>query len=364
MQMNRYYSLKNILAKNAQYNMIFGERSSGKTYAILKYGLENYVKTGKQMAYLRRYQEDFKGKRGQQLFAALLANDEIRKLTKGEYTGVSYYASKWYLSYVDENTGKVIKDENPFCFAFELGAQEHDKSISFPNITTIFFDEFLSRTTYLTDEFVLFCNVISTIVRHRDDVKIFMAGNTVNKYCPYFKEMGLTEIKTMQEGKIDVYTYGESNLKVAVEYANPSKRGKPSDVYFAFKNPKLQMITGGKWEIGIYPHCPVKYTPNEIIFTYFIYFDGDLLQADIIAHDDMRFTFIHRKTGAIKNPETDLIYSPEISARPNWVRRITKPRTEKEKKIAEFFVKEKVFYQSNDIGEIVMNYLKWCGSAA
>ena len=46
----KFYDLKAILSKNADYNVIFGERSNGKTYAALKYGLENYIKTGKQMA--------------------------------------------------------------------------------------------------------------------------------------------------------------------------------------------------------------------------------------------------------------------------------------------------------------------------
>jgi len=44
----KFYDLKAILIKNADYNVIFGERSNGKTYAALKYGLENYIKTGKQ----------------------------------------------------------------------------------------------------------------------------------------------------------------------------------------------------------------------------------------------------------------------------------------------------------------------------
>ena len=37
----KYYSLKNIQQKNATYNVIFGERSNGKTYAVLKQALEN-----------------------------------------------------------------------------------------------------------------------------------------------------------------------------------------------------------------------------------------------------------------------------------------------------------------------------------
>ena len=57
----KYYSLDNILKKNARYNMIFGERSNGKTYSVLDYAVKEYFKTGNQLAVLRRWREDFKG---------------------------------------------------------------------------------------------------------------------------------------------------------------------------------------------------------------------------------------------------------------------------------------------------------------
>ena len=123
------------------------------------------------------------------------------------------------------------------------------------------------------------------------------------------------------------------------------------------------MITGGAWEIDIYPHCPIKYKPNEILFTYFISFNGELLQCEIICHENKYFTFIHRKTTELKDTDNDLIYSPDFDPRPNWKRKITKPVTDLEKKIASFYVNDKVFYQDNEVGEIIRNYLIWCGKA-
>ena len=187
-----------------------------------------------------------------------------------------------------------------------------------------------------------------------------MIGNTVNQYCPYFKEMGLTNVRKMQPGNIEIYNYGESGLRVAVEYTESPEDGKPSDVYFAFNNPKLTMITGGAWEIDIYPHCPCKYKPKEIIFTYFIAFVDDLLQCEIIQHEDLLFTFIHRKTTPLKDDTNDLIYSPDFNPRPNYRRKITAPTRELERKILWFFKNDKVFYQDNQIGEVVRNYLLWC----
>lgn len=357
----KFYSLKNILSKNAQYNVIFGERSNGKTYSVLKYGLQRFAEHGEQLAIVRRWQDDFTGKRGATMFDALVANGEITRITGGEWTGVYYYGSRWFLCRYEDD--KRVSDEIPFAYGFSISSMEHDKSTSYPGITTICFDEFLTRTTYMPDEFVLFMNVISTIVRHRTNVKIFMLGNTVNKYCPYFREMGLAHVKEMKPGDIDLYRYGDSELIVAVEYTTPNKQGKESDLYFAFDNPKLAMITGGAWEIGIYPHCPVKYKPKDILFTYFIEFSGDLLQCEIIYVDGVSFTFIHRKTTELKNPEKEIIYSPEYSPLPNHKRKITSVTTPLERKIAEHYTKDKVFYSDNEVGEIVRNYLLWCGKA-
>jgi hypothetical protein len=356
----KFYSLKNILSKDAQYNIIFGERSNGKTYSVLKYGLEKFCKTGEQTAIVRRWSEDFKGKRGSTMYQALVNNNEIEKLTEGKWTDVYYYSGRWYLCKYNEKEERTVL-EKPIAYAFALGSMEHDKSTSYPEINTILFDEFLTRTMYLPDEFVLFMNVLSTIIRHRKNVKIFMLGNTVNKYCPYFNEMGLRHIKDMKVGDIDIYSYGDSDLKVAVEYCKPNKQGKESDTYFAFDNPKLNMITGGAWEVNIYPHCPIKYAPKDIKFTYFIIFDGEILQCEVIMKDNNNFTFIHRKTSPIKDIEKDLIYSTEYSSLPNWKRKINRPVTDIEKKIAMYFAKDKVFYQDNDVGEIVRNYLMWCG---
>ena len=363
MAKQKFYSLKPIMqqAPDAYYYVIFGGRSTGKTYASLLYGLEIYAKTGKQLAIIRRWAEDFKGKRGQQMFDALVSNGEITRITGGKWTGIYYYGSRWFFCKYED--GQRITDNTPCAFGFSIASMEHDKSTSYPDVVTVVFDEFLTRGAYLPDEFVLLMNCLSSIIRNRTDVKIIMLGNTVNKYCPYFKEMGLSHVKDMKAGSIDVYQYGDSGLQVAVEFTGTNKGGKASDRYFAFDNPRLSMITGEAWEIDIYPHCPVKYKPKEILFTYFIEFADELLQCEIILHDDLYFTFIHRKSTELKYPEKDLIYSTNYSPRPNYRRKITKPTSEMERKIADFYVKDKIFYSDNEVGEIVRNYLIWCGKS-
>lgn len=357
----KYYTLDRILKENANYYMIIGERSNGKTFSVENYCLKDFCKNGRQMALIRRWGDDFTGKRGQQMFDALVNNGLVEKYTDGKWNNIYYYSARWYLSKWDNDKGKLIRDEKPFCYAFSLNAGEHDKSTSYPNVYNILFDEFITRQMYLTDEFVLFQNTISTIVRERnaDDFKIFMCGNTVNKYCPYFTEMGLTNIRAMEKDQIQVYQYGEEHARVAVEYASMPAKSKKSDKLFAFNNPKLKMITEGKWEIAVYPLLPVKYTKKNVLLTYFIQFMENIVQCEIIQVGNNIFTYIHAKTSPYKQPEKDIIFSCDYNPLPNWRRRITKPYDEIGKKIYSFFILEKVFYQNNEIGEVVRNYLNW-----
>ena len=53
---SKYYSLSNILKYECDYNIIFGERSNGKTYALLEYIVKQFYESGykAQGAIIRR----------------------------------------------------------------------------------------------------------------------------------------------------------------------------------------------------------------------------------------------------------------------------------------------------------------------
>lgn len=359
----KFWNIQNILTRNARYNVIYGERSNGKTYGVLQYGLERYFSGHGRLGIIRRWEEDFRGKQASTMFDALIDNGVVTRLSKGKWNGIVYQSHRWYLCKRDMiNPKNVTVDDEPFAYAFAISSDEHYKSSSYPWITTILFDEFLTRGVYLPDEFIKFTSILSTIIRLRTDVIIFMCGNTVNQYSPYFSEMGLTNIKTQKPGTIDVYTYGDSGLVVAVEYSDFPSKEKKSNVYFAFNNPKLDMIKHGAWEMDIYPHLPMKYKPKDVIYQYFIQFDGETLHCEIISipNSDITFTYIHRKTTEIRDDGYYMVYSQESNPKPNYRKKITKPSSNIEKVIVSYFIKDKVFYQDNSVGEIVRNYLEWC----
>lgn len=359
----KYYDARHLLKEypDAYYYMIFGERSNGKTYSALDYVLERYFKHGEQFAYLRRFGEDVKKKNLSPLFSAHIEHGRLSELSGGTYSLVDYTGGKFVAMQYDPETGNIEKDVQPMGYAFDLNSMEHHKSVSYPKITTVIFDEFLSRQGYLANEFILFTNTLSTIIRQRNNVKIFMLGNTVNKFCPYFQEMGLTHIKDQKPGSIDVYTYSYTDLKVVVEYCDPmSKRGgKESDVYFAFDNPQLKMITGGAWEIAIYPHLLEKYRPKDVQCNFFVDFDSNLLHGELVVKPDEYFIYIHPKTTPIKDEDNDIVYCDKPNGKWNYRVGFSNQRDRLSLTINRLIMENRVFYSDNECGEILRNYIMW-----
>lgn len=367
----KYYDISKLLKTDARYLICFGERSNGKTFQALLYALKEYIKYGNKAAIIRRHREDFKSKRGAAYWDNLVydgkGHNHIKELTGGRYDSVVYYAGRWYLAIWDEKEQKYIPDQDPFAYAFALTEMEHEKGNTY-QVGTIIFDEFMARS-YVQDEFVLFMNVISTLVRSRQSIngrmiRVIMCANTVSRYCIYFDEMGLNNVRKMKKGQIDIYNYGESGLKVAVEYCDSPNIFKPSDVFFAFDNPKLKLITEGQWELDIYPHLTTKFEDKDIKGRYFIVFKENILQADIVIRNNEAFTFIHKKTTPIKDENKDIVFTTEAIEKANYFGRLTKPVTRVGKKILYFFVNNKVFYSTNEVGEIMSHYLDWSNNAA
>lgn len=311
----KWYSYENIDSTNALYRMVMGERSNGKTYGAMKKAVENYVNKGEKFALIRRFKDHMTSSRMNKYFNGLQENEEISKITKGEWDRVVFRSMQFYLAKFDDELNKVVKDSEPFGYGYALNTPEADKGGDVPGVSMIVFDEFLTRSYYLADEFVLFTNTLSTILRkHDNNVVVYMLGNTVNKYCPYFDEMGLKNVKNQKQGTIDVYRYGDSELTVAVEYCNQtSKESNPTEKYFAFDNPRLKMITEGSWEIDIYPHCPMKYKPCDIKYTFFVLWYNDILQCEIIKKGRVSFLYVHMKTTPLQENKKDRIYKTERS---------------------------------------------------
>lgn len=359
-----YVNIRELVSNypEASYYMSIGARSNGKTYGALDYALEEYFKNGSEIAYVRRWDEDIRGKRGQQVFANIVRNGLVKKYSRGKWDGIRYYSGQWWLT--NGSGDKLKQDIKPFAYAFSLNSMEHDKSTGYPNVRNIIFDEFLTRGFGLVDEFVIWTNVLSTIIRDpsRTDVRVFMLANTVNWDSPYFREYGIMNARNMSVGDIYEYAYGNSSMTLVLWYTLPLKVNLEANRFFAFNNPQIQMINDGSWELDLYPHCPHRYRSEDIVFNYFIVYNDDVIQGDIVNLEDGVFILYHNKTTPIKYPDKDLIFTNTYTHKRNVRSNILKPVDNISRRILSLIKSDRVFYQDNLVGETVNNYLKWCKS--
>lgn len=356
-----HYDIKTIDKTDATYRIIIGQRSNGKTYAVIRKCLEEFFKTGKPSAYLRRYAEDLKSNNIKQLLTPHEAY--IKKQTKGEYDAIEYRTNEFKL--VKMKDGKVIKRSPVVLYTTALSNWERSKGADRGEVAYIVFDEFMTRAPYLKDEFMTFANVLSSFIRDRKGVIIYMIANTVNKYAPYIDEMGLYQVKDQEQGTIQVYTYNNDALTVAVEYCLEAEATKDVQYYYAFNNSQLDMIRTGMWEEDTYPHLgDFSIHPEDIKLKFLVHFNLQDVVGEVIQRDDALFVYFHPLGNSnYKWSSKDIVYTDQPTIFETWEHsfmcvpssneRITKARTI----IYRLIAQNKCFFSSNSVGEIVRNFV-------
>lgn len=248
-----FYNPKKLLDLDADINIIWGQRSNGKTYSYLKYALENYKKSKRTFVYVRRWAEDIVVKNMEKLMAPL----PIEKIF-GEGTSIRFFRGAFWLHHTESG-----KDPECLGWAIALNQVAHTKSQTFTNAQVVILDEFLQLKTerVLKDEFDAWEQTLSTVLRTTQDAKIFIIGNSIGKYSPYFSPYGV-DPNAIKQGEIKEIVlendYGEPT-KVCAEWCvyNP-KIGKRTSKYVRGS----KMAKTGEWEIQDVANIP--HTDGEI----------------------------------------------------------------------------------------------------
>lgn len=350
---NKYYSVKKIDETESVYRIIIGQRSNGKTFALCEKALDEYTSTGRPTAYIRRFSEDIKPKNIENLFNP----HNIEKLTKKIYNCTVYRSNCFYFAYKDD-AGKVIRrDKNFFCKTFALNTWEHSKGQDSGLFKNIIFDEFISRSGYLYNEFTNFQNLLSSVIRDREDVVIYMLANTVSKFCPYFSEMKI-DIEKIHQGEIFCMVSDRDKPFISVEYCDTNENVKTKTIkYFDFESEASQMITSGAWEIPSYPHLYFKYDKSYIVDSFYIDIQNIKLNGDIMIYDDTLLLFIYPMT---KIPEKILpdelwyIENPTCMLHQNS---LMNGNLKIHKLIKDLIKSERVYFSDNFTGDKFFNIL-------
>ena len=166
-----WYCYDRIMSYNALFNFILSPRGNGKSYGGKEKVIKNYLKRKEQFLYVRRYKDELKDI--DKFF------DDIRE----KFDGVEFEVKGKKAFINGEVAGYFVA----------LSTSQKLKSVPFPFVTTILFDEFIvdkGHITYLRNEVEVFLDLFETVARKRDNVRaIFLANNVsrVNPYFTYFK---------------------------------------------------------------------------------------------------------------------------------------------------------------------------------
>ena len=204
-----YVSADKIKKIDCDYLLLLGERANGKSYASKSLILsECYRRNTVEFIYLRRFDLDIKDSVAVNYFADM----PIYEITNGEYTCVDVFRKDIYFANVDENTGKVVRGRKiGHCHA--LSGAEHYKSLAFPKVEFIIFEEFISVDGhYLFNEPDKLQHYVSTIFRHKKG-KVYLIGNTISRICPYYREWGLEKgLRSQKQGEVRYYKIDQTMI--------------------------------------------------------------------------------------------------------------------------------------------------------
>lgn len=197
-----YYSRNDLLSYNALFNFVVGERGTGKTYQFKDWAISDFIKNKNQFVYVRRYKTEFKD-------IGNFFDDMIKKYPNHKFSIAQ---------------GKFYIDKKVAGFYIPLSTSITKKSVAYPNVNKIGFDEFIlekSTLHYLPNEVNAFLGLYETVARDRNNVRVMFMANSVTLINPYFLFFDLQVSKTKR-----FWTFKNNDLVVELTDLEEFKQHK------------------------------------------------------------------------------------------------------------------------------------------
>ena len=347
-----HYNLDKIDSIGADYNIIYGERSNGKSYQVKhKKAIEKYLKTGKRFILLRRWKEEITTEKIEQYFQDV----DVEKLTSGKYNTIVYYRKTLYLGNYDIEDGKTTRGEK-IGYVIALSTEQNYAGASYLDVEDIIFEEFMSRNIYLAHEPDKLMNLYCTVDRKRHTTKIWLVGNSISRVCPYINDWELSHIfSKLKQGQIETKEVptGEVNedgteekVKIAIEFC------KSTGVSSHTIGSHSAMLNNGSWQVDPQPHLPKSLKEYKTLFRIgFQYqnfrFIGKYLM-DKSTYNVVWFIFPYYR----EFKDNILVFSDVIKPSPYFQRNIYDPSIDNQdlKDVLDTFRENKIFYSSDLCG--------------
>ena len=346
------YNLDNIDSRNATINIIYGERSNGKSYQVKhKKAVLKYLETGDRFILMRRWKEEITTEK----IEAYFSDVDIYNITGGDYNCITMYRKTLYLANYDVDSGKTIKGDK-IGYVVALSTEQNYAGASYLDVHDIIFEEFMSRSEYLPNEADKLMNFYSTVDRKRGTTRLWLVGNSISRVCPYLLDWDIANIiRTQKQGEIKekylgTNTFDENNdeimIKLAIEYCKDT--GKTS---FAIGKHK-DMLNKGSWQSDPQPHLPKSRKAYRCCYRILFYYKGFKFSGEYLI-DNIENThcwFISPFTKDI--PDKILVFSDVIKISKWWQRDIYNPNinNQKLKELLATFKENMIFYSTDLAG--------------
>lgn len=343
-----HYNMDNLKKQKALFNIMYGERSNGKSYQLKTKVMliKKVIEGDDKFVLVRRFKDELKTSSIEWYF-----NDiDIEKLTKGQYNCIEMFRREIFLATFDQKKMKRIRGKK-IGYAIPLEDEQDYAGGSFLDVHDIVFEEFMSRSRYLPDEPSKLMNLYCTIDRKRGTTRLWMCGNTISRVCPYLTDWNLKDImQTQQQGTIETMQLPvdkyDTTIKLAIEYCKDTGRTS-----FTIGS-HAEMLNTGAWQSDPQPHLKKSLKNYQTIFTCVMMYKQFSFLCRYIADIDTgeRVWFICEKKTKVK-PDT-WVFSDQISQDKKWFRDIYSARTKNEKlaNIFNDFRESKIFYSTDLLG--------------
>lgn len=226
-------------------------RSAGKTTATQReICLQNFYDSKSQFIKLCRFKDELRHVHQANWWTAI-----IESTLKKNNIAIKYKGNKYIINNISDytnengvlNESEFIKNGEVIGYVIPIAQEQRYKSINYENCSTIIFDEFAKKESYSygITEIDDFKSFLSTVVRMRNDVKVYFAGNILNPDNPYFAEFGIDALQ-LQKGHtycfMNTEQYDEPCI-VVVEFAE-SVTNEIDNIPRLLRLPNNAQVTG------------------------------------------------------------------------------------------------------------------------
>lgn len=360
---DEYYNPTHLPFERSKWFISMSERARGKTTNVLLLGMIFNKHYGTEIQYIRSREEMIAPKISHNLFGVITDNGYIEKITDGEYNTVVYKSRRWYYAHYDDESGEITKQASRhLCSMLAIDKNEmYKSSYSAPLGDFIIFDEFIERF-YYPQQFVMFLDLLSTIIRSRKSASIFLLSNTIDKNSPYFSEFEIRDaIDDLDQGEYKLVTTPKgTNVFVEIIGKRQPKASRHqkeiNKLYYGFQNSKLASITGeAAWAVDTYPHTPKEF--NIISKNHYLEFNTKLVNLEICYDEEHQRRFINCHY-ATNTYDDSVIYSLDFNLDKRY--RYKLGTTKIDQYIWRLYHQNLFTYSDNSVGSLIERYVELC----